>query len=255
VEYKGNVYEWSDTMTKKPILIMAMALLMSGFIFAQEEQPLLQNETENANAKKKNDFSLSAGVGGLFQSSFDIERMQRYSAQATVSGGVTAFFDATYAEAGIDMLWGSQLPPIYPEDPESGSMALTHIGFSLYGKYPFVLKRITIYPMLGIDYHMFLSAQMKDADGNNYDSKIKRGDTVDGKYNAEDSLDYLSIGLGFGMDFPLPKSFFVRSEILISYAFDSRVERDRRKNAKDYDYDYLSIVFGPSVKLAVGYRF
>jgi hypothetical protein len=240
---------------KKYIFIMAMALLMSGFIFAQEEQPPLQNEAENTGAKKKNNFSLSAGVGGLFNSSFDIERIQWSSVQATVGGGVTAFFDATYAEASIDMLWGSQLPPIYLEDPESGSMALSHIGFSLYGKYPFVLKRITIYPMLGIDYHMFLSAQMKDANGNDYGGKIKRGDAVDGKYNAEDSLDYLSIGLGFGMDFPLPKSFFIRSEILISYTFDSKVERDRRKNAKEYNYDYLSAVFGPSVKLALGYRF
>jgi hypothetical protein len=232
-----------------------MALLMSGLIFAQEEQPPLQNETENTGAKKKNNFSFSAGLGGLFQSSFDIERMQWYSVQATVGGGVTAFFDATYAEASIDILWGAQLPPIYPKDPESGSISLTHIGFSLYGKYPFALKKITIYPMLGIDYHVFLSAQMKDADGNDYGAKIKRGDAVDGDYNVEDSLDYVSIGLGFGMDFPLPKSFFIRSEILISYTFDSIVERDRRKNAKDYGYDYISAVFGPSVKLALGYRF
>jgi hypothetical protein len=175
--------------------------------------------------------------------------------QAAVGGGVTAFFDATYAEASMDVLWGSQLSPIYPEDSSSGSMALSHLGFSVYGKYPFVLKKITIYPMLGIDYHMFLSGQIKDEDGNGYGSKIKRGDTVDGGYNAEDSLDRLSIGLGFGMDFPLPKSFFIRSEIILNYTFDSRVERDRRKNAKDYNYDYLSAVFGPSVKLALGYRF
>jgi hypothetical protein len=243
---------------KKHIFITAMAMFLSAIIFAQEEKPPpppLQNETENTGTKKENNFSLSAGVGGLFQSSFDFEGIQWYVVQPTVGGGVTTFFDATYAEASIDMLWGSQLPPIYPEDPESGSMALTHIGFSIYGKYPFALKKITIYPMLGIDYHIFLSAQIKDADGNNYGGKIKRGDAVDGKYNAEDSLDYLSIGLGFGMDFPLPKSFFVRSEIIINYTFDSKVERDRRKNAKDYNYKYLSVVFGPSVKLALGYRF
>jgi hypothetical protein len=240
---------------KKHIFIMAMALLMSGLIFAQEEQIPIQNGMENTNAKEKNNFSLSAGLGGFFYSSFDIERIQWVSAQATAGGGVTAFFDATYGEASIDMLWGSQLPPIYPEDPASSSMALTHLGFSIYGKYPFTLKKITIYPMLGIDYHMFLSGQIHDADGNKYGDKIKRGDAVDGDYNTEDSLDYVSIGLGFGMDFPLPKSFFIRSEIIINYKFDSKVERDRRENAKDYKYDYLSVVFGPCIKLAAGYQF
>jgi hypothetical protein len=237
----------------KHIFIIVLALLVSDFICAQEEQLPVQDEAENV--KKGNSFSLSAGAGGFFQSSFDIERIQWVSAQATVGGGVTAFFDATYAEAGINMLWGSQLPPIYPKDTGSGSMALTHIGFSVYGKYPFALKKMTIYPMLGIDYNMFLSGQMQDADGNDYGGKIKRGDAADGGYTAEDCLDYVAIGLGFGMDFLLPKSFFIRSEIIINYTFDSKVERDRRKNAKEYNYDYLSAVFGPSVKLALGYRF
>jgi hypothetical protein len=231
---------------KKHFFILAMALLMSGLVFAQEE---------NTNAKGKNNFSLSAGLGGSFYSSFDIERIQWISAQAVVGGGINAFFDATYAEASIGMLWGSRRPPIYPEDPAAGSMSLTHIGFSVYGKYPFTLKRITIYPMLGIDYNMFLSAQMKDVDGKDSGDKITRKDAVDGDYTAKDSLDYVSIGLGFGVDFPLPKSLFIRSEIILNYTFDSIVERDRRKNAKEYNYDYLSVVFGPAVKLALGYRF
>jgi hypothetical protein len=83
----------------------------------------------------------------------------------------------------------------------------------------------------------------------------KLADSYSMNFMAEDSLDYVSIGLGFGMDFPLPKSFFVRSEIIINYTFDSKVERDRRENAKDYNYDYLSAVFGPAVKLVLGYRF
>jgi hypothetical protein len=207
-------------------------------------------------AAAQQQFSLSAGVGGDFSVLFDVEKNHNaFEPQVTPGGGVSVFFDATYIVASVDMVWGSKMKFIYPSDPANISFSLNHIEFSVYGKYPFVLKKLTLYPLIGVDYHMLLSAQVKDADGNDAGEKIKRGDSIGGGYNAEDQFDYLSLGLGVGLDFPLPKSFFIRSEFILHYVLDSKITRDRRKYADKFDFDYLSIVFGPQLKLAVGYRF
>jgi hypothetical protein len=225
-------------MIGKKALLLVLTLMLGEGVFA-----------ENGG-----DFSLSAGIGGTVYSRLALERMDATFATPSIGGGVGTFFDATYAELSVDLLWGSQLPPIYPDDTASGSISLTHTGFSLYGKYPFTLKKFTLYPLLGIEYHLFSSAHVKNADGNYYGVKIKRGDDIGG-YNAEDRFDFLSLGTGVGVDVQLPQSFFIRSEIILNYTFNSKVEKDKRKAAKEYGFDFLSVVFGARVKLAVGYRF
>ncbi|MDR1784983.1 MAG: hypothetical protein LBR23_00730 [Spirochaetaceae bacterium] len=223
---------------KKIPLFLLAALTLTGAAFGEN-----------------NSFSLNAGVNGLCYSLFDVERIQHVTAHATVSGGAGVFFDAKYAEAAVDIVWGSQLSPIYPLDTESGSVSLTHLGFSLYGKYPFGVEKITLYPMAGFDYHLFLSGQVKDFDGNDYGARLSRGDDIDGEHTAGNRFDFFTAGIGLGMDFPLPKGLFIRAEMLLNYKFDSKIESDYRKNAQKWGYDYLSAVFGASGKIGVGYRF
>ncbi|MDR3172116.1 MAG: outer membrane beta-barrel protein [Treponema sp.] len=220
------------------LLILAMGFCASHLATAEEQ------------------FSLNAGIGGDFSVLFDVEKNHNtFAPQIMPVGGVSVFFDATYVEVTVAMVWGSKMTFVYPYDPAGISFSLNHIGFSLYGKYPFVLKKLTIYPMLGVDYHVLLSAQVKDAEDNDSGGKIKRGDSIGGGYKVEDQFDYLSLGLGVGLDVPLPKSFFIRSEFILHYVFDSTIASDRREYAKKFDYDYSSIIFGPQVKFAVGYRF
>jgi len=225
---------------KKYCAAFLLALSLSGAAFSENHLP---------------GFSMSAGLGGIGYALFDIEDIQWYTIDASAAGGVSVFFDGTYFEAACDMIWGRQFSPLHPKDPASGSIALTHTGISLYGKFPFEFKKLTIYPMLGIDYHFFLSGQVQDSDGNDYGEKFKRTEKLDGDHKAWQQFDYFSIGLGFGMDFQLPKSFFIRSEFIFNYKFDSSIERERRKGAEEWGYDYTSVVFGPCVKIGLGYRF
>ncbi|MDR1891403.1 MAG: hypothetical protein LBQ48_00080 [Oscillospiraceae bacterium] len=219
--------------------ILAVLLFSCGFVFSQEQT-----------------FSMSAGVGGVFSSVFDIEKVHTaVEPYVMPAAGINIFFDATYVEAGIDVQYGSRYSLAYPVDPANSATALTHLGFSLYGKYPFPLSRITLYPLLGVDFRLFLSGQVYDADGNKFGGKLERGGSVGGGYTAEDQFDMLSLGVGLGLDFPLPKHFFIRSEFIVKYTFDSTVAGDKRDTAKKYDFDYVDVVLEPCIKIMFGYRF
>jgi hypothetical protein len=204
--------------------------------------------------RENSSFSLNVGIGGTFYSLFDITRVSYVTTNGIFDGGITAFFDATYVEANINVIFGS-LVPIYPDDPNNSSTRLTHIGFSVFGKYPFPKGKITWFPLLGINYQLFLSGQMKDPDGNDYGETMDRDYPVGGDYSASDQFDLLSIGFGGGMDVKLSQKFFWRSEIIINIKINSVIEADNRRNANKYDFDYFHIAFGPYIRMGVGYKF
>jgi hypothetical protein len=140
-------------------------------------------------------------------------------------------------------------------DPANSATALTYLGFSLYGKYPFPLRTITLYPLLGIDFRLFLGGQVYDSDGNKFGGNIERGGSIGGGYTAEDQFDMLSLGVGLGLDFPLPKHFFIRNEFIFKYMFDSAIVSDRKDSAHEYNFEYFDVVVEPCIKLMLGYRF
>jgi hypothetical protein len=250
VAAENCVHERGDKMIKKKCPFIVLSILFfyvsCGFVFSQEQ----------IFEKKGGAFSMSAGAGGIFSATLDIEKVHNsISPYVMPTAGFNIFFDVMYVEAGIDLQHGSRYSFAYPMDPANSTTALTHLGFSLYGKYPFRLSKITLYPLLGIDFRLFLSGQVYDSDGNKFWGELKRGDSIGGGYTAEDQFDMLSLCAGLGLDFPLPKHFFIRSEFIFKYMFDSAIISDKKDAAQKYNFEYFDIVVEPCIKLMLGYRF
>jgi hypothetical protein len=201
-------------------------------------------------------FSLSAGAGGMFDAFFSSTKIadQDPSKSNSVGGGLYAFFDATYAEIDLDLLFSSY--DADPDNKDDGSTALTYFGISVLGKYPIALsEQVTLFPLLGIDYQAFLSGQMKDKDGEKVGDESKRGDDAYGDYKVEDMLDAFSIAVGVGADFGLTEQLYLRGEFLWNFKLDNKSEAENRKDAKDANVDYSLFTSGPRIKLAVGFKF
>jgi len=150
-------------MKKKLVLVLLLATLIAGGAFAQ--------------------ISMSAGFGGTFTADFarynwtalakqymQAEDYDDYD-QNIVGGGFFAYFDATYAMASLGMgFYG-----ISPVDAKTKadwtknqmSMSLTTFDISIYGKYPFVLGPVTVFPLLGMEFKIAL-AQDWNFEGKRY---------------------------------------------------------------------------------------
>ncbi|MDR1901292.1 MAG: hypothetical protein LBQ88_03280, partial [Treponema sp.] len=105
------------------------------------------------------------------------------------------------------------------------------------------------------DFRLFLGGQVYDSEGNKFGDTLKRGGSIGGGYTAEDQFDMLSLGMGLGLDFPLPKHFFIRSEFIFKYTFDSTMTGDKKDAAQKHDFEYFDLVLEPCIKLMLGYRF
>ncbi|MDR1972326.1 MAG: outer membrane beta-barrel protein [Treponema sp.] len=199
---------------KKTLMIMAAAVVVSTSAFA--EIPA---------------FQLSAGAGALLDVGIyngKISGTKIYS-HSTVGFGGYAFLDATFAEFSLGISGGPSTIKINTLGTDKGTYSALNIG--LLGKYPFALGRITAFPLLGIDYQIFLA--LKDSSGTKADDAAK-------DYSA------LWFKFGGGADFDLTDSIYLRGEFLYGLRTKNKVERD----------DSLKGVGnGPSIRLGVGYRF
>jgi hypothetical protein len=190
------------------------------------------------------DFGLSAGLGGaldlrLQKIKSDGEDTKR--GQNVTSFGVFAFFDATYAEVDLDLLFGGAKV----DGEKVGN--LTYFGFSVLGKYPIELGSVVLFPLVGVDYQMALSMK---PDG--VDESIKRSDFDDA---MKGSLDSFAIAAGVGADFPLSDLLFIRGEFLWNFRLLSKDESDLKKAMKDLDVKLTNFTSGPRLKVAVGFKF
>jgi hypothetical protein len=176
---------------------------------------------------------LSLGVGGLFEAgigggakggnmTFDIP---------TIGGGGFVFFDATYGEVSVGFSGGS-LKVLNL----NGSYSSLH--FSLLGKYPFALgSKFVLFPLLGIDYQIFLSAKI--------DTKsIKVFDP--GDYNA------LAFKFGIGGDYELTEKLYLRGQFLYGIRLANKAEKDTIGLFQGAKYN---LGHGPTINVAVGYKF
>jgi len=199
---------------------------------------------------------LSAGVGGDITALLDLEHIDDTTTPyATTSGGPALFFDAKYAVFELDLLWGRYRPAYYPYDPNDVSTSVCHFGFGLYAKYPFVFRRFSVYPMLGVKYGLFLYGQHRDHAGGDIGGRLSRGSAIGGGDDAASLFDTLSIAAGCGFDVPLTRKLFMRTEALVNYTFKNGVERERARNASEFHYDYWDAAFGAQVRIAVGWAF
>jgi opacity protein-like surface antigen len=210
-------------MAKKIVLGLLIAVIACGATFALPE------------------FKLSAGGGGFFDVLFKTGKIGDHKVNSNaIGGGVYAFFDATYAEIDLDMLFNSQTDP----DIDDFSMRGIFFGFSVLGKYPFEVGPVTLFPLVGIDYQMFLS-------GTPY-YKDEAGDSIDrNDMSKPENSDLFSIAAGIGLDYPITDSLYIRGEFLWNFKLD---DEDEAKARKDND-DYTVFTSGPRLKVGVGFKF
>lgn len=241
------------------------------------------------------DFTMSAGAGGFIGGHFtryalsadgkidaavdgvsqkvNVEVVSKQDIDQ-LNGGGFLFFDATWVEFNLGMLFGSYTygQTMYAtsggevqtgsKEPETGKGWETMLSLSLLGKYPFVLnERFTVFPLAGVDYQIAL-VQLRQVDG------FKVHDRTDGIHEMLDTNEKpytlsawnaLFIVLGGGMDFHFYRPFFLRTELLYSIRLQTPWEIDNLKRLKESvsapDPQLSGLSSGPTLKIAAGWRF
>jgi hypothetical protein len=199
---------------------------------------------------------LSAGIGGNFAVSWDsytvtYPNLTGTSTSTTPGGGFYAFFDATYVEVDVGLLFGGNTTThvtvsegTAPDDSvwEANSSYLT---LALYGKYPIDLGGFILSPMLGIQYDIGLS--VKDNDGNEWELE------------ASDKADFLNkfwVKLGVGADINLSDALYLRPSVLYGINFGTKMANDSRDEFNKQDgvtqTDFNS---GLDIRVALGFKF
>ena len=234
-------------MAKKLLLVSALAALVAGGAFAEVK--------------------LSAGAGYLNTGTYAGAMTEKGSAHTTTytyagqSQGGSFFFDATYAELSLGLMygWGGFNSRTTWKDKRPDSVAgavsknLLSLDIGLLGKYPLPLGNITVSPLLGVGYNLALHAKPKGGE------KIKWG-----KENTPDGVgDYgvFRIQLGAGADFDVTDRIFVRNQGLVHFNFApqavGQVAERRNKDPKDNGKWSKTQAggYGAMFVFSVGYRF
>ena len=211
---------------KRSILILVLLAVIATGVFAKE-------------------FSLSAGGGVLFDWSIDngitYDSNSYFLSEDVMAFGGFAFFDATYAELEVNFTYGLRSLRSNDSRNETGAngnyMAL---GFSLLGKYPINLTKVTVSPLLGGSYNLVLVDKFEDG-----------GSISDSDYYK--SMDWSQFGAlaGVGVDITLTESLFLKTEALFHFRFPNKIWSD----FADSSDGKTSFGMGPKVKVGVGYKF
>ena len=120
---------------------------------------------------------------------------------------------------------------MYSESENSksdSSVLLFNIGGFL--KYPFNINRITIFPAVGAEYHVWIS-------------QTENNQRVHGNLSANNAL---WLQFGGGIDYKFSRSVFIRGNLLWGIKLDSRNER---RDAFSY------FTHGPTLNIGIGYIF
>jgi len=193
---------------------------------------------------------LSAGVGASFGTETVGLDWENNRFKVKEQGlGLSAFFDAHYVAASVDLMSGSYdlSGRIFKEngtDPETydleqvvSSLSATLLNFNLIGKYPlplYGLERVSVFPMIGAGYQM---AQIVQAEG-----------PLFGSYNS------IKILFGIGGDFDISERVFLRFVLLPHYAL---TKNSTKKIVKDHfgkpDWNAHG-GFGASGHILAGFR-
>jgi hypothetical protein len=196
---------------------------------------------------------LSAGAGASFSPVGLTMKADSTSGEwikMTMSTNVlafSAFVDATYVEikAGYVMTIGDQKMKytVSTGTAPAGSTIKetdTWVALSALGKYPFKVGGVEIFPLLGAQYLMNLSA--KDGDGN----KITLTDDEKTLYNQ------FWLEAGVGADFTVSGKIFVRPEALFGYKLVSKFEQDQADATKAASGGTIDKIGWTDLKLDIG---
>ncbi|GHV84313.1 hypothetical protein AGMMS50212_16530 [Spirochaetia bacterium] len=208
------------------------------------------------------DFSISVGAGGIFNAalgggingeSTNMGIKQTYSVfDEQIAGGGFIFFDATYAEINVSYILGSATSKVTSEASGIGVTiedkgTFSSINFGLLGKYPFEISdSFYLFPLLGIEYQLFLSRKNKDE---------KEYKNLDDEESPKD-FSALWFKLGIGADINITDQLYIRPEILYGIRLKNKYEDDGKEYLSSrYPNTEIGLGHGPTVKIGIGYRF
>lgn len=195
----------------------------------------------------------SAGLGGNFAANFDSYKYEGNDTrlQRTIGGGFFAFFDITFVEVNVGMLFGRIKQEYAYGEWSDEAVNVSYLTLSLYGKYPFYFDGFSLFPMLGIQYDLGLSSEIylgSDANG-----------TFTGKYarkklfwDSSERFDYMNrfwIKLGVGADFKFGYVSHLRPSILYGINLGTNYDRKFKENASFVS----SYHHGLDIRLAIGF--
>jgi hypothetical protein len=203
--------------------------------------------------------SLSVGGGAQFTADFtSVTLNQEYKDTFNdskvpnlnshlVGFGIYGFFDATYIEANLGLLFGNA-----NADDQSNSTTefkkgidVTALKIGIFGKYPFELSGFTVFPMLGLDIMLPLGGMM-------FGETIPSGDP---RTNFDKMFTQVWVKFGVGADFSITDSIFIRPEFLYGIRFNTD-EETKSIGTWASGKSYSGILgHGLDIRVAVGYRF
>jgi hypothetical protein len=192
------------------------------------------------------DFSLSAGVGGLYSTQFDggYSSSGGYIHYPVSGAGGFLFFDASYIEASAGVFFGTMKYDahalIFSLSGDFGSLTSVNIG--ALGKYPIELGSVVLFPLLGLEYDVNIVA------------KDTNGDPVKDKDDKANALQFSALWFkgGIGADFGITDSIYIRGQVLYGARLENQYEKDSIDAGSNLTY---AMAHGLSAKLAAGYKF
>jgi len=220
----------------------------------------------------------SAGAGGILGGHFTRYNLQARGPAANMSAyqtmnqfdyGLFAFFDATFVTLGLIIQTGRNNfdESVYidgtwnPDESRSGQGWETGLGISLLGRWPFRLnERVTVFPLIGIDYIISLVQRRSDEYGliYNRDDGLREADKDGNAFRLSDWNAFI-IRVGGGVEFDLTNRIFLRSDLLYGIRLMTVWERKNLDFMRNFSGDSSprlgGLSSGPSVRLSAGWRF
>jgi hypothetical protein len=163
------------------------------------------------------DFSMSAGVGGLYSTQFDggYSTTLGYVHYPVSGFGGFLFFDASYVEASAGVFFGkmSQETKLITHKEY---ISLTSVNIGVLGKYPIELGSFVLYPLLGVEYDVNIVAKDED------------GAPVKDKHDKANALQFNALWFkgGIGADFSITDSIYIRGQALYGARLVNQYEKD-----------------------------
>jgi hypothetical protein len=170
------------------------------------------------------------------------------------------FFDAKYVEFVITIAGGPadldvENPPALSGGGTEASYSKNsvNLGFSVLGKYPFQLGPVTLFPLAGIDYIVYLTGTYPIDETEMPPSS----QNVTGVHrNVAGDFNTLWFKFGGGVDVPIKEKLFVRIEALYGFGLENKFQKNGEKAAEAYsgkvDWGWVN---GPTIRVGLGYRF
>jgi hypothetical protein len=203
------------------------------------------------------DFNVSIGFGGDFGlvfTSIDTDLAEPSTVKDALKNidsnraGFSFYLDITYFE--ID-LGGKFYNTTIKQNGPNLKETKNYFNIGLMGKYPFSINQIELFPFIGFDWQIF--TKVKDTSGG-YSVEAERSDLSSAGID-ENYFDRFVFNFGFGADFAITDNFYIRSILVYGINAHTKYQSDQIDIIKDAGYNISVLNHGPSIKLALGYKF